>query len=70
MTVAAVRRATKNIIVVGGGIRDKKSAKNKVEAGADIIVTGTLVEENKDVGAKLAPIISEIKKAGKKRVKN
>jgi phosphoglycerol geranylgeranyltransferase len=32
-------------LIVGGGITDAQTAKNKVDAGADVIVVGTLVEE-------------------------
>ena len=66
-TVAIVRKATNSVIVVGGGIRDEKTAREKVMAGADIIVTGTLVEENKNVTDVLKPIIKSIKDAAKKR---
>lgn len=51
------------IIIVGGGIRDDKAAYNAVSAGADIIVTGTIVEETDDVEAKIKEIISGINKA-------
>jgi len=44
-------RRTKKIIsiplIVGGGIRDGKTAYQKVKAGADIIVTGTIVEKSR-----------------------
>lgn len=33
-------------IIVGGGIRDGKTALDKVEHGADVIVTGTIAEDN------------------------
>lgn len=46
------------IIIVGGGIRDPDVAKNMVKSGADIIVTGTIVE--KDL-RKAKKIISAIK---------
>ena len=66
-TIAIVRKATNSVIVVGGGIRDEKFAREKVLAGADIIVTGTLVEENKNVTDALKPIIKSIKDAAKSR---
>jgi phosphoglycerol geranylgeranyltransferase len=50
-----------NKLIVGGGIRDAKTAKICTSAGADMIVTGTIVEEVKDVTAKVAEIISAIK---------
>ncbi len=46
-------------IIVGGGIRDPESAKEKVAAGADIIVTGTIAERSKD---RLKQIIQAIRK--------
>ncbi|MDR2543971.1 MAG: geranylgeranylglyceryl/heptaprenylglyceryl phosphate synthase [Methanobrevibacter sp.] len=49
------------IIIVGGGIRNKDSAYNLAMAGADIIVTGTVVEETDDVEAKISEIVSGIR---------
>ena len=61
--VAAVKKAvgegTK--VIVGGGIRDGKTARERVEAGADMIVTGTIVEQVKDVKGKIEEIVSAIK---------
>ncbi|RLJ00185.1 MAG: geranylgeranylglyceryl/heptaprenylglyceryl phosphate synthase [Candidatus Aenigmatarchaeota archaeon] len=45
-------------LIVGGGIRDAETAERKIEAGADIIVTGTIAENNE---AKLREIINKIK---------
>ncbi|MEM0027718.1 MAG: geranylgeranylglyceryl/heptaprenylglyceryl phosphate synthase [Ignisphaera sp.] len=47
------------ILIVGGGIRDAEKALGIINAGADIIVTGTIVEEKLDEALK---IISAIKK--------
>lgn len=45
-----VKLVKKNVndmfVIVGGGIRNAKTAKEKILAGADIIVTGTIVEKN------------------------
>ncbi|MDR1819294.1 MAG: geranylgeranylglyceryl/heptaprenylglyceryl phosphate synthase [Methanobrevibacter sp.] len=49
------------IIIVGGGIRNKDSAYTLAMAGADIIVTGTVVEETDDVEAKIFEIVSGIR---------
>jgi len=46
-------------LIVGGGIRDEKTAREKVKAGADIIVTGTIAEKNSEMFRK---IIRAIKK--------
>jgi len=50
------------LLVVGGGIRDQKTAREKVRAGADIIVTGTLAEGNDE--SKLREVIQAVR--GKK----
>ena len=43
--VRAVKEILNIPLIVGGGIRDSQAAKDAVEAGADIIITGTLVEK-------------------------
>jgi phosphoglycerol geranylgeranyltransferase len=43
--VKAVRKAFKGFLIVGGGIRDSKTAKNIVKAGADALVIGTMLEK-------------------------
>ena len=54
-------------IIAGGGVECKEDARAFVEAGADIIVMGTYLENNvlKDNGTSLKLIIDEIKEAGK-----
>lgn len=56
-------RTVKNIIdiplIVGGGIRDGKTAYEKAKAGGDVIVTGTIVEKDPE---KLKDIIKSIKR--------
>ncbi len=49
--VSAVKRAIGDFpyLIVGGGIRTPEVAKERIEAGADIIVTGTIVEDVGDV---------------------
>lgn len=47
--VNEVSRATATPLIVGGGIRDKETAKVICQAGADIIVVGTSVEQNPDL---------------------
>ncbi|MBY9005559.1 MAG: geranylgeranylglyceryl/heptaprenylglyceryl phosphate synthase [Candidatus Lokiarchaeota archaeon] len=59
-------------IIAGGGVTTKEDARQFVEAGADIIVMGTYIEDNilKDQGKSLKPIIDEIKNIGKTKKKN
>jgi phosphoglycerol geranylgeranyltransferase len=47
-------------LIVGGGIRDGSSAKAAVEAGADIVVTGNLVEETGRVRESINEIVTSI----------
>jgi len=51
-----------NFVIVGGGIRDAKTAGGKVKAGADIVVTGTVAENNPE---RLKEIIEAIHKKKK-----
>lgn len=57
-------------LIVGGGIRTEDEAARVVEAGADMIVQGTIAEETvlKDKGATLKKAIDSAKKAGAKRL--
>jgi phosphoglycerol geranylgeranyltransferase len=59
--VSAVRKTTDITLIVGGGIRTPKAAAERVKAGADIIVTGTLVEQAKDRVSKIREIVNAIK---------
>lgn len=62
--VGYTKKATDDmVIIVGGGIRDDESAYKAAKAGGDIIVTGTVVEETKDVKNKISEITSAIRKA-------
>lgn len=60
----AMIRAVKQIVgiplMVGGGIRTASDAKLVLDGGADILVTGTVVEE--DGGSALAPILDEVRR--------
>jgi phosphoglycerol geranylgeranyltransferase len=63
--VAAVRKATQNggnnhtFVIVGGGIRDERTARDRVRAGADVIVTGNIAETDPE---KFARIVRAVKK--------
>ncbi len=56
--VSEVRKTVSVPLIVGGGIRDGATAREKVDAGADIIVTGTLGEKNLE---RIKEIIAAIK---------
>jgi len=58
--ISAVKKETDIPLIVGGGIRTPQQARAIVKAGADIIVTGTLVEEVSNIRDSLKKIIEAI----------
>lgn len=58
--IAGVRAAIDIPLIIGGGIRKPEQARAAVEAGADIIVTGTLVEEE-GIGQSFVELVRAIK---------
>jgi phosphoglycerol geranylgeranyltransferase len=58
--IKAVKKNTSIPVLVGGGIRDSETAKEKAAAGADIIITGTAIEKDTHLKTTLANIISSI----------
>jgi len=58
--VRMVRHHLSVPLIVGGGVREGASARRIAEAGADVIVTGTLVEETERVREKIAEVVSHI----------
>ena len=59
--IRAVKEAIHVPLVVGGGIRTPAMAAAVAEAGADILVTGTVVEQTKDA-ATLKDLIAAVKR--------
>jgi len=59
--VRVVKQSIDIPLIVGGGIRTPEQALDIVMAGADIIVTGTLVEETDDVFKALEHLISDVR---------
>ena len=62
--VKTVRKIFKGFLIVGGGIRDPKTAKNIAAAGADAIVIGTLLEKGGSLKKlkEITKAISSVKK--------
>jgi phosphoglycerol geranylgeranyltransferase len=58
--VAAVRKYYEGIIIVGGGIHNAQTAKEIADAGADIIVIGTMLEKE-DWEQKFSSIINSLR---------
>jgi len=63
--VKLIKEWTENIIVVvGGGIRDPDTAYTLVTSGADLVVTGTVLEKNVEL---LGKIVDAVKRGGKEK---
>ncbi|MDQ1278883.1 MAG: phosphoglycerol geranylgeranyltransferase [Thermoproteota archaeon] len=67
--VAMVKQNLEIPLIVGGGIRTEAEARAVVEAGADIVVTGNLLEEDTVADRRIDRILAVIREAGKKRIK-
>tara|TARA_B100001750_G_C15445153_1_gene565781 strand:- start:960 stop:1322 length:363 start_codon:yes stop_codon:yes gene_type:complete len=58
--ISEVKKATEVTLIVGGGIRTPEAASEAVEAGADIVVTGTLVETSDRLKEEMSQLIKSI----------
>ena len=58
--IAAVKKNINVPLLIGGGIRDEKTAREKARAGANIIITGTTLEKEKNLKQALSDIIDAI----------
>jgi len=69
--VREVKKAIDATLIVGGGIKTGKQAKQIVSAGADIVVTGTAIERSKrgEIKNKLVEIIEGVKEGAKIKLK-
>lgn len=65
--ISVVKNTVDIPLVVGGGIRTRFEAEAVVKAGADIIVTGTIVEESGLTG-EMVEIIKGILEMGQKKI--
>lgn len=59
--ISSVKKNLKIPVIVGGGIRDPEAAEDVADAGADIIVTGTVAEKTDQIFDVLEPIIKAVK---------
>lgn len=59
--ITKVKKSTNLIVIVGGGIRDGKTATKMVNAGADIIVTGTVLENSSKVKDKIKELVDGVR---------
>ena len=59
--ISNVRKYYDGLLIVGGGIKDSLIAKELAEAGADILVVGTLLERDPDWEKKFNDIVMAIR---------
>ena len=60
--ISGVRAHFDGILIVGGGITDAETATTIANAGADILVVGTLIERKNDWEEQFSKIVSSIRK--------
>ena len=65
--IQIVKKATGSRLVVGGGIRAKEDAFQSVLAGADILVTGTAIEDEKNAEENISKFVDGIRSAVERR---
>lgn len=58
--IIKVKKLTDLVVIVGGGIRTAEDAREVKDAGADIIITGTVVEETADTYNKIKELTEAI----------
>jgi phosphoglycerol geranylgeranyltransferase len=51
-----------DLLIVGGGITDAETATTIANAGADILVVGTLIEKKNDWEEQFSKIVNSIRK--------
>jgi len=67
--ISAVHRQIDIPLIVGGGIRSAASARELIEAGADILVTGNLIEGQIDVQKTIGEIVGKAIQDLKKKIR-
>lgn len=65
--IKAVKSVVEIPVIVGGGIRTKELAKRAVSAGADMVVTGTIVEEAESIYQVVRCIVEGIAEGARQR---
>lgn len=66
-TVSLVRSMVNIPLIVGGGLRNVKDIEDRVRAGADVVVTGTVIEEALDVKRSIFAFVDAVRRGCQKR---
>ncbi len=67
--IKAVKETSDVTLIVGGGIRSSRTAKAAVTAGADIVVTGNILEESRSEDA-FCELVDTVKQCGASRIRD
>jgi len=59
--IRVVKQIVQIPLIVGGGIKTSKQARDIADAGADVVVTGTLTEKGGNLEQKISDIVASIK---------
>jgi phosphoglycerol geranylgeranyltransferase len=59
--IRMVKKMTDSIVIVGGGIRTGEDAASIASAGADILVTGTVVENTSNIKDKIRELVDGVR---------
>ncbi|MFP4005829.1 MAG: geranylgeranylglyceryl/heptaprenylglyceryl phosphate synthase [Candidatus Hadarchaeia archaeon] len=59
--IESVRDNVDTLLIVGGGIDSAEAAEERTDAGADIIVTGTIIEKAENKSKKIKSLVNKIK---------
>jgi len=59
--VSLVKEVVQIPLIVGGGIKTGKQARDIVDAGADVVVTGTVTEKGGNLKEKIRAIVASVK---------
>ncbi len=65
--ISAIRDVIDIPLIVGGGINSPERAASAVRAGADILVTGTMVEKSENISASISQMLKAMRDAWKER---
>jgi len=59
--ITFVKKTVDIPVITGGGIRTPEQALKSAKAGADIVVTGTIIEKADNIEKELSPIVRAVK---------
>lgn len=65
--VSLVRRTVRLPLIIGGGLKSPVDVEDRIYAGANIVVTGTAIEETVDVMESISGFVDAVRKGSRRR---